>query len=286
MITATVRGDKEIGLEMTKLADQMGYTVNQTVPVAARVCAMAGREICKPGDVYRNIVKRKSSKPRNKNISDRTDTSRYSTHWVVFLRQGKKPFFVPVNPNPGGGDFDDPDNKRSVRDHARNDSSRKRTRKPSARSMYRYQQTRTSTQRNKSGKLKAYDSPQEIMKMRKIGRRGLASESWAFMGNEIPRSKRKSQMAIRSKDQGLSGGGITNKDRKKYADKYTVVRGRLSRDSAHIHMENNLTYIKKKYAGIESRLIRLTAEKLEGETKRLVKASIERANKRMNKRAA
>jgi len=285
MISATVKGDKNIADEMLKMADQMGYVVNQTVPVAARVCARAGQEICKPGEVYRNIIKRKSAKPRNKNISDRTDTSRYSTHWVVFLRQGKKPFYVPVNPNPGGGDYDDPDNTRSVRDHARNDSSRKRTRKPSARSMYRYQQTRKSTARNKRGNIKRYDSPSEIQKMRKIGRRGLASESWAFMGNEVPRSKGK-KLSIRSHEQGLKGGRITNRDRKKYAEKYTRVRGRLARDSASIHMENNLSYIKKQYAGIEPRLIRLTAEKLEGETKRLVIQRAKAAEKRMKRRAA
>jgi hypothetical protein len=213
----------------------------------------------------------------------------------VFRRQGKKPFFVPVNPNPHGGDYDDPDNTREVKDYAKNDSYRKRKGKTSTPSVYKYQQTRTSTtKRGKRGNILEYDTPQEIMSMRKIGRRGLAAESWAWMGNQVPRSG--SAIGLKGRDMGTkwNRNSKANPDARekqkaqvdRHVKKWTRVSGVLAKDNATVSLDNRLTYIQRAFPGMQSRLIGLTAEKLVGDAKRRVKAAEARANRKTKARAA
>ena len=284
--TYKVKGAEEFGREMVKLADGLGISINRAVPIAAGVVARRGRDICTPGEKMRDIVSRKMG-PRKKDISNRTDTSRTSTHWIVFKRQGKRDFYVPVNPDPKSVHYDDASG--GNKDFAAERMKNKRVHK-SKPSVYNYQQTRNSTSRvsgltptgrrkKHEGKIWKYDSRSEINSMRKIRRRGLAGISWTWMGKQVRGVDKMGSIRVDDKAAGDA------KKRNKSLKKWTKVKQTRERDNARVRLENKLTYITNHYGNFEPTLLRAATESMVGEMERQIEKREAIAQKRINKAA-
>lgn len=289
-VTAKVVGEKRLAAEMLKMADDLGITVTKTVPIAARVATRRGAELCEPGQRFRKIVSSSVGRkpPSGKQeVSDRTDTSRFTRHWVMFLRQGKKPFFVPVNPNPHSVHYGA--NGKTADNHARNAEQRKRA-KVSTPPAFKYQQRRSTTKVGADGKIQKYDasSPSKnnkydnIQKMRIIGRRGLAAESWGWLGKQIKGAGGKAPPA---KHANMPRSGGSKEAREKHVRKWTSIKQKRERGDAQVILHDKLTYITKHYGNITNRIVSATAESLVGETKRRIIAREKVAQRRMNKAA-
>jgi len=265
-VTFKVKGEKELGDEMVKFAQGMNIDMKRVVPIAAYQASKMGKKLCPPGERLRKIVTRSGGPTKSKDISKRTDTSREVRHFIMFRRQNKPAFFVPINPIATSNDFQKPKDKQELKDwNKARGKSKKNYQKPWKTSMFKYQQTRTSTIPNKDGNIHKYDSPAEIASMRKIGRRGLAGELWAHLGNKTGGGQK---LAIKTKADGVGTVNESNKDKiLAHAKKWGQVDKFKTKDSLRIRLENKLTYITKKYGNIEPRIVDETAKSMENEMK-------------------
>lgn len=265
-IDAKVTGAKELGDEMVRLAEGMNMDIKKVVPIAAYHATKVGAIVCEPAQKLRQVITR-STPPRKKEINEGTDTSRTSTHWVKFYRQNKRPYFVPINPDPRGKAAADAGS--GTRDHAKADSNRRKRAKPSTPSVLKYQRTRKSTLLDGKGTIKRYDTPAEIMAMRKIGRRGLAGEVWNSLGNKSGGGKK---LGLKARDASgkLSGGRATKHNKEaiiKHSKKWGSLEKQESKTDVRITLENKLTYLQRRYPGAEGRIVTETAKTLENELK-------------------
>lgn len=261
---ATIKGDKELGDEMVALARGMNMDIKKVVPIAAYLATTTGARVCAPGERLREVIKR-SKPPQSKDIHKRTDTSRTSTHWVKFYRQGKAPIFVPVNPNPMGAK---PNREREPEQYKKWDRGRKKKDPPSTPSVYAYQQSRKGTQLNGKGKMFRYDTPQDLLSMRTIGRRGLAGEVWNSLGNRTGGGRK---LGLKARDsEGKLSGRVTSKNKgsiERDSKKWGSLDKTESPTNMNIVLENKLTYVAKRYPGAEGQIIARTAEGLKNELK-------------------
>ena len=282
MIAAKIEGTKELGEAMLEAAELLDRSVNSIVPMAAKAACLQGQDIAEPGEKWRKIIKRNTGQVKGKdNIHKRTDTSRFATHFVVFLRQNKAPHYVPVTPNPYGADYGDTSNERKSPDFAKKDQARARRAKRGKweRNPFKYQQHRESTRVDKKGMFKKYDSPQEIMSMRKIGRRGLASSSFSWMNNQVRGGGKKVRLkAGQERVSKVSRGAIDQQSRK-----WTDVRQRKQPGEHEVNLHNKLTYIAKVYPGIESRILNTASSRLTGLAKQAKVAAEKAAESKMKK---
>jgi hypothetical protein len=265
-ITATVRGEKELGNEMVKFAQGMNMDMRRVVPIAAYQASKMGKKLCPPGERLRKIVTRSGGPKRSKDINKRTDTSREVRHFIMFMRQNKPAFFVPISPIATSNDFHKPTDKQELKDWNKARGKAKRNyQKPWKQSMFKYQQTRASTVPNAAGNIHKYDSPAEIASMRKIGRRGLAGELWAHLGNLTGGGQK---IAVKSKADSVGTVNKGNKDAiLSHARKWGDVNKIQKPESMRIVLKNKLTYITKKYGNIEPRIVSETAKSMENEMK-------------------
>jgi len=268
-VTFKVKGEKELGDEMVKFAEGMNIDIKRVVPIAAYQASKMGKKLCPPGERLRKIVSRSTGGPEGgseRKISKRTDTSRSVRHFIMFRRQNKKPFFVPISPISTSNDFQKPKDKQELKDwNKARGKSKANYQKPWKTSAYKYQQTRANTVPNASGNIHKRDSPAEIASMRKIGRRGLAGELWAHLGNKTGGGQK---LAIKAKVDGVGTVNDNNKDKiLAHAKKWGQVDKFKTKDSLRIRLENKLTYITKKYGNIEPRIVDETAKSMENEMK-------------------
>jgi hypothetical protein len=258
-----VKGEKKLADEMINLAKGMNMDIKKVVPIAAHLAAKQGHALCEPGERQRAIIQRKQS-PRKKKINKGTDTSRTSTHWIVFLRQNKKPFYVPVNPNPHAVNFAQPDPEKHGRERYNEYMKYKRRKaKRTTPSVYKYQQTRKGTRPDKNDMIFKHDRPAEIKAMRRIARRGLAGQAFMFMANQTGGGK-KGPMKVKGEKRMRTGA---KKYIEKDSKKWTSVKKDFKKTEARIRLNNKLTYIRKRYGNIERPIVTLAAEKLENELK-------------------
>jgi hypothetical protein len=277
-----VRGVPELGAEMVKFAQGMDIDIKRVVPIAAYQAAKMGKKLCPPGERLRKIVTRRSGGPESgpeRKINEKTDTSRSVRHFVMFMRQNKRPFFVPISPISSANDFQKPTDKQELRDwnRQRNARTKKNYQKPWRTSAFRYQQRRANTVPNEGGYIHKHDSPDEIASMRKIGRRGLAGEVWANLGNKTRGGQK---IAIKPKADGV--GTVNDKNKaaiEMHAKKWSKIDEFKTRADMRIRMENKLTYITKRYGNIEGRIIDETAKSMENEMKNRLRRRKEAINK-------
>lgn len=273
---------EKLNAELDKLAKGLSIGINKAVPIAASVANREGAKLCEPGARQRKIVtSTKDGGGAKKEVSKRTDTSRIVKHWVMFMRQGKKPFYVPISPNPFSHNHSKPDEDRHPEDYAKWNKARRERTKLKRPSQFRYQQNRRSTERRglskkgrvtkTSGTLLKYDSPQEIRKMRKISKRGLARKSWAFMNSKV----RGRDKASAGRELRVTLGGAKNAGKRDFR-KWTRVKQVSKRDYARVQLDNRFTYITKAYGNIKPRIMQRTKESLERQMKAIM---IKRAKK-------
>jgi hypothetical protein len=263
-------GDKFARLDTDKLVRRAGWMAGATA-----------KKMCPPGDKSRAIISRNSA-PVKKDIHERTDTVRYATHFVVFRRQGKKPHFVPITLNPNARITDEgiaP--KKGSEDYAKFDSNRKRRSKFKPMTVFDYQQIRKSTKADGKGRRYVYDKPSEIASMRKIGRRGLAGEAWAHLGNKtgggrLMSLKVKGETVLTKKNK-----NVTNSDVRKWSD----YKHKRSDGESTVMLHNKLTYLRDKYGNIEQAIYAKTAYNLNVMTEKLLKKRADRAQARMDRAA-
>lgn len=268
MIYIVQTGAEALADEMQRYAREFpSRDTKASVKRAARRAASAGGSLTPPGKKARDLVPR-SKAPVKKEVSKRTDTVRYATHFVVFRRQGKRPFFVPVTLHSNAMVTDNGISPaKTSPDYAAYASAIKRkTRKGLPKTMssyFKYQERRQSTM---GGEKKFYDSPSEISSLRRIRRRGFAKQNWGYLGKRV-------------------GGSVT--PYKKVAQqsavvKWTAYRQRFSDSDAEIMMHNKLSYLKKAYGNIEPLILGTAASYLRKE----IDARIARRNADLQKKAA
>jgi len=243
-----------------------------------------GKKLCPPGEKLRKVVTRKSNTPTvQKPYKEGTDTSRQVRHFVMFRRQNKPSFFVPISPPTESNDFQKPtdDAERKKWDSRRRKGTKKNYAKPWRKGQGEYEYGRRANQNARMpGMVHKYDMPAEIASLRKIGRRGLAGELWASLGNKTGGGQK---IAIKSKADKVGTVNKKNKGTiKEHARKWGEVDKRQTSDSMRIILNNKLTYITKKYGNIESRIVQDTAKSLEKE----MKNRLERRAKAIEKRKA
>ena len=282
MTTARVEGVDAVVRAMQDMGDK--FTRIDTDKLVRRAGWMAGataKKMCPPGRKSRTLAPR-NNVPVKKDISERTDTVRYATHFVIFRRQNKKPFYVPVTLNPNAKITDSgisPD--KGSEDYAKFDSNRKRRSKFKPMNVFDYQQTRKSTGPDGKGRRYLYDKPSEIAAMRKIGRRGLAGEAWAHLGNKTGGGRLQSL-----KVRGQTSTTKKNKQpTQEHVRKWTDFKHNKSVGDSNIMMHNKLTYLRKKYGAIEPAIYAKTAHNLNRMTEEILKKRAERAQKRMDRAA-
>lgn len=189
--------------------------------------AQAGAKACKPVPGEKSRLRElipaanKDRATRKKGeLSERTDTARKATHWIKFYRQNKAPFFVPVTKNPFA---------KSTHQQQWDSHRRKRRKKGTHVAFLPNQQTRGDhTGFN--------DKPKDIQQMRRIGRRGLAANSFAFL-----QSKASKTYKVEKRDDAV----------KKWSQFTDQTKDKFN-PSATVH--SKLTYLKKRYPGVESRI--------------------------------
>lgn len=271
-VTITVEGVTELANEMLRTSENLGRSVQRIVPLASRAVASTAADVCEPGQRWRRIVRRRGHAKGKEYINRGTDTSRYATHFVVFYRQDKPKYYVPVTPNPYGADFNDTTNERKLPDYPENEYRNKKNAKRGKweTNPFKYQQRRKSTIVNKRGKFKRYDTPAEIKALRKIGRRGLASNSWAWLGRKV---------------RGAKGGGAIKlenptKEKKLIVERATRLRQVKEKNAASVNMKNKLKYISERYPGVRDKMITMGTRKLQ----QLAKAELVKERKRLEAR--
>ena len=268
-ITATVRGDKELGEEMVKFAQGMNMDMKRVVPIAAFQAAKMGKRLCPPGEKLRKVVTRKSNTPTmQKPYKEATDTSRQVRHFIMFRRQNKPAYFVPISPISTSNDFQKPTDKQELKDwNKARGKAKKNYQKPWRKGQGAYTYGRRAN-RNDGGTgnlVHRYDSPSDIASMRKIGRRGLAGELWASLGNGI---KGGGKIAVKTKGAGVGTVNKNNKDAiQRHARKWGEVHEHKQPQSMRIVLKNKLTYVTNAFGNIEPRIMRDAANSMENEMK-------------------
>lgn len=282
VINARVQGVQDLDKAMKEFDKNFrSYDSPAVVRLSANKAAGVARKFCPPGDKARKLVDKKSAPTEAK--SRRTDTVRYATHFVMFYRQKKKRFFVPVTLSSYANISDDgiaP--PKGSEDYAKFDGDRKRTGKRFNQSGLRYQQTRASTAPGrKSGIKKQIDSPAEVAAMRKISRRGLAGELWAGLGNRAF-SKKGNKIAV--KEPGV--GRITHKNKdaiKNHERKWSKYDERMGSIKMECSIHNKVTYMQKAYGNFEPYVYAQAAKALRGMMVGMLEHRAKKAQQRMMK---
>jgi hypothetical protein len=282
MVASKVEGVDAVVRAMNDMGDQFArLDTDKLVRRAGWMAGATAKAMCPPGKKSRTLAPR-NNVPVKKDISERTDTVRYATHFVIFRRQNKKPFYVPVTLNPNARISDSGISpEKGSEDYAKFDSNRKRRSKFKPMTVFDYQQTRKSTGPDSKGRRYLFDKPSEIAAMRKIGRRGLAGEAWAHLGNKTGGGKLQS-LKVRGETS------VTKKNKQpteEHVRKWTDFRHNKSVGESNIMMNNKLTYLRKKYGAIEPAIYAKTAHNLNRMTEELLKKRADRAQARMDRAA-
>ncbi len=287
VLAVQLQGKRQLEMAMRDFEQQIrGKDMPSVVRLAGNRAGGQARKICKPGKKMRKIVTRSSGAIGNEATNQRTDTVRWATHFIKFYRQTKKPFFVPISLSQfaittADGGISPP---KESQDFAKFESDRKRSGRTYRKSgLKRYQQIRTSTARRSRGAgiVKRYDTPTEVNKMRKIGRRGLAGELWAKMGNQAY-SKRRTKLPVKMEGTGR----ITSKNRdaiKGLGNKYSKYSEDPSKYSFGVSLQENTAYIKKAYGDFTPYIYGKTAKAMRGMMKGILEDRAKKAQKRMLK---
>lgn len=270
MIKVIVIGEAAMQQALDRYAREFSRTDMVTATGKAALKATdAAASFTPPGEKQRRIVK-KTYHVDKERVSKRTDTTRYASHFVKIMRQKKKPLYVPVNLTGYEDQFGNPprrgnDKRPADPNFAAYDSARKRKTRVKTGPFSKYQSTRKSTQEDRKGQYKMYDTQGEIAKLRKIGRHGLAFQAWKRLGKkayskEVKPFKKTVKEAMINK--------WTDFDKKQTAT------------SMDIMMHNKLTYMKKAYGDFEPFIMRRAAEFLEKEIDKRLERRAAKENQR------
>ena len=277
-MVASVEGVDAVVRAMNDMGDKFARTdTDKIVRQGAWMACATAKSLCPEGKKSRDLVERKKA-PVNKDISERTDTVRYATHFVVFRRQGKKPFFVPVTVNPFAKIEDDGISpKKGTEDYAKFASNTKRRNKFKPMTVFKYQQTRNSTKPNEKGQRWVYDKPAEIASLRKIKRRGLAGDAWSHIAKQTGTS------GSNTKAIGVSVPKKIKSVNYKFAKKYSDYKHKKNVGNSEVILHNKLTYLTDKYGDIEQAIYAKTAYNLNVMTEKILKKRAEQAQKKMDR---
>jgi hypothetical protein len=244
MLRTKVEGDKELANAMRGYAKLYARKAPQDIlQKSAHTAMRAGAAIAQPGDKDRQLVaaSQRTRDYRVGKISKRTDTTRSATHFVKFLRQNKRPFFVPVTLNPV-------EKNQNVQAWDRNRKAKRRKW-----ALDEEAGKNSGVQRTRDGTRNVYDSASQVRAMRKIGRRGLAQRSFFFLGQEAGKK--------------TGARGVGNARRQSALRKWTKVTKRFKPMNSSISMHNKLTYLQDAYSGIENRISGKAAKMMNAEVR-------------------
>lgn len=270
MIKVTVLGEAAMQKALDRYASEFSRTdMPITVAKSALKATDAAASFTPPGEKQRAVVQKKRHSHKD-HVSERTDTTRYASHFVMIRRQNKRPLFVPINLTGYEDQFGNPprrgnDKRPADPNYAAYDAARKRKTKVKTGPFDKYQSTRKSTKEDKKGRYRMYDSASEIRKLRKIGRRGLAFQVWKWLGKKAYAKEAKPFKKVVKQDAINKWSDFEKKQRPYEMD---------------IMMHNKLTYMKKAFGDFEPFILRRAAEFLEKE----IDARLERRAERENKR--
>jgi hypothetical protein len=246
MLRTKVEGDKELANAMRGYAQAFAKKTPQGIlQKTAHTAMRAAASIAKPGMKDRDLVaaSQRTRDYRVGKVNKKTDTTRSASHFVVFRRQGKRPFFVPVTLNPveknQNGQAWDRNRKAKRRKWAVDEEG-----------------AGGGVQRTRGGANYVYDGAAQVRAMRKIGRRGLAGRAFFFLGQEA------------GKKTGARPGGSAR--RQAALRKWTAVQKRFKPMNSSISMHNKLSYLQKAYPGIENKISGKAAKMMNAEVRKKV----------------
>jgi hypothetical protein len=243
MLRTKVEGDKELANAMRGYAKLFERKAPLDVlKKTSHTTMRAGAAIAQPGQSERKIVKasQRTRDYRVGKVSKRTDTTRSATHFVIFLRQNKKPFKVPVSLNPV-------EKAQNVQAWDRNRKAKR------AKWATDEESAGGGVQITRPGHRGVYDTAAEVRSMRKIGRRGLARRAFFFIGKQVGYKK--------------APKPYNNKRRMDALRKWTASAVKSRPMKSSIMMHNKLTYLKDAYPGIENNITGKAAKMMNAEVR-------------------